>query len=170
MYSAHPYSISGEQLSEILETEQEQSQASGYLHCMSKAAQQKLHYALYCQVSNVFYEMVFTKTGVQQSEMVKLHLGLKDLVPERGLMDMWVTLNLNPLLVMMHFKAFIAQMERKIWSFCSSPFCLLRNNKKDQACWPQGVVRGTVPQVVPSWPRERCRPARCHCSLANSGW
>ena len=24
-------------------------------------------------------------------------------------------------------------MERKIWSFCSFPFCLLRNNKKDQA-------------------------------------
>ena len=36
MYSAHPYSISGEQLSEILEAEQEQSQA--YLHGMSKAA------------------------------------------------------------------------------------------------------------------------------------
>ena len=40
MYSAHPYSISREQLSEILEAEQEQSQ--GYLHGMSKAAQQKL--------------------------------------------------------------------------------------------------------------------------------
>ena len=81
---------------------------------MSKAAQQKLSYALYSQVGNVFNEKVFTKTGVQPSEMVKLHLGLKDLVPERGLRDMCVTLNLNPLLVMMHFKAFIAQMERKI--------------------------------------------------------
>ena len=89
MYSAHPYSISGEQLSEMLEAEQEQSQA--YLHGMSKAAQQKLRYALYGQVGNVFNEKVFTKTGVQPSEMVKLHglhLGLKDLVPERGLMDM----------------------------------------------------------------------------------
>ena len=53
-----------------------------------KAAQQKLRYALYGQVGNVFNEKVFTKTGVQQSEMVKLHLGLKDLVLERGLMDM----------------------------------------------------------------------------------
>ena len=87
MYSAHPYSISGEQLSEILEAEQKQSLA--YLHgSMSKATQQKLRYALYGQVGNVFNEKVFTKTGVQQSEMVKLHLGLKDLVPERGLMDM----------------------------------------------------------------------------------
>ena len=48
----------------------------------------KLRYALYGQVGNVFNEKVFTKTGVQPSEMVKLHLGLKDLVPERGLMDM----------------------------------------------------------------------------------
>ena len=55
---------------------------------MSKTAQQELCYALYCQVSNEFNEKVFTKTGVQPSEMVKLHLGLKDLVPERGLMDM----------------------------------------------------------------------------------
>jgi len=86
MYSARPYSISGEQLSEMLEAEQEQSQA--YLHGMSKAAQQKLRYALYGQVGNVFNKKVFTKTGVQPSEMVKLHLELKDLVPERGLMDM----------------------------------------------------------------------------------
>ena len=50
---------------------------------MSKAAQQKLRYALYSKVGNVFNEKVFTKTGVQPSEMVKLHLGLKDLVPER---------------------------------------------------------------------------------------
>ena len=55
---------------------------------MSKAAQQKLRYALYGQVGNLFNEKVFTKTGVQPSEMVKLHLGLKNLVPERGLMDM----------------------------------------------------------------------------------
>ena len=88
VYSAHPYSISGEQLSEILEAEQEQSQA--YLHGMSKAAQQKLRYALYGQIGNLFNKKVFTKTGVQpsQAEMVKLHLGLKDLFPERGLMDM----------------------------------------------------------------------------------
>ena len=44
---------------------------------------------LYGQVGNVFNEKVFTKTGVQPSEKVKLHLpvGLKDLVPERGLLD-----------------------------------------------------------------------------------
>ena len=40
MYSAQPYSISGEELSEILEAEQEQIQA--HLHGMSKAALQKL--------------------------------------------------------------------------------------------------------------------------------
>ena len=43
--------------------------------CLSKAAQQKLRYALYGQVGIVFNEKVFTKTGVQPSEMVKLHLG-----------------------------------------------------------------------------------------------
>ena len=43
--------MSGEQLSEILEAEQEQSQV--YLHGMSKAAQQKLCYALYGQVGNL---------------------------------------------------------------------------------------------------------------------
>ena len=86
MYSAHPYSISGDQLSEIIEAEQEQSQA--YLHGMSKAAQQKLRYAWYGQVGNLFNERVVTKTGVQPSETVKLYLGLKDLVPERSLMDM----------------------------------------------------------------------------------
>ena len=60
MYSAQPYhdSISGEQLSEILEAEQEQSQA--YLHCMSKTAWQKLRYAWYSQVGNLFTEKVFT--------------------------------------------------------------------------------------------------------------
>ena len=87
MYSAQPYSISDEMLmNEILEADPEQRLP--YLHGMSKAAQQKLCYALYGQVGNVFNEKVFTKTGVQQSEMVKLHLGLKDLVPERSLMDM----------------------------------------------------------------------------------
>ena len=55
---------------------------------MSKAAQQKLRYAWYGQVGNLFNERVVTKTGVQPSETVKLYLGLKDLVPERGLMDM----------------------------------------------------------------------------------
>ena len=41
-----------------------------------------MRYALYGQVGNVFNEKVFTKTGVQPSEMVKLHMGLKDLIPE----------------------------------------------------------------------------------------
>jgi len=86
MYSAQPYSISDETLNEILEADPEQRLP--YLHCMSQSAQQKLRYALYGQVGNLFNEKVFTKTGVQPSEMVKLHLGLKDLVPERGLMDM----------------------------------------------------------------------------------
>ena len=86
MYSAQPYSISEEMLNEILEADPEQRLP--YLHGMSKSAQQKLRYALYGQVGNLFNEKVFTKTGVQPSEMVKLHLGLKDLVPERGLMDM----------------------------------------------------------------------------------
>ena len=66
----------------ILEAEQEQSQA--YLHGMSKAAQHKLRYALYGQVGSPFHEKVFTKTGAQPSETVKLYLGLKDLVPEIG--------------------------------------------------------------------------------------
>ena len=73
-----------EQLSEILEAEHERSQA--FLHCMSKA--EAALYALHGQVGNVFNEKVFTKTGVQQSEMVKLHLVLKDLAPKRGLLDM----------------------------------------------------------------------------------
>jgi len=89
MYSAAPYSISDASLSEILEAEPEQRQA--YLHGMSKAAQQKLRYALYGQpgqVSNLFNEKVFTKNGAQPSETVKIYLGLSGLVPERSLMDM----------------------------------------------------------------------------------
>ena len=88
MYSAQPYSISKDMLTQILEADPEQRLP--YLHGMSKAAQQKLRYALYGQVGNLFNEKVFTKTGVhwQPSETVKLYLGLKDLVPERGLMDM----------------------------------------------------------------------------------
>ena len=86
MYSPQPYSISEEIMTEILEAIPEQRLP--YLHCMSKSARQKMRYALYGQVGNMFNEQVFTKTGVQPSEMVKLHLGLKDLVPERGLMDM----------------------------------------------------------------------------------
>ena len=77
-------------LNEILEgrVEADPEQRLPYLHGMSKSAQQKLRYALYGQVGNLFNEKVVTKTGVQLSEMVKLHMGLKDLVPERGLMDM----------------------------------------------------------------------------------
>ena len=86
MFSAAPYSISDACLSEIIEAEPEQRHA--YLHGMAKAAQQKLRYALYGQVSNLFNEKVFTKNGVQPSETVKLYLGLNGLVPERGLMDM----------------------------------------------------------------------------------
>ena len=86
MFSAAAYSISDADLSEILEAEPEHRHA--YLHGMAKAAQQKLRYVLYGQVSNLFNEKVFTKNGVQPSETVKLYLGLSGLVPERGLMDM----------------------------------------------------------------------------------
>jgi len=86
MFSAAPYSISDASLSEIIEAEPKQRHA--YLHGMAKAAQQKLRYALYGQVSNLFNEKVFTKNGVQPSETVKLYLGLNGLVQERGLMDM----------------------------------------------------------------------------------
>ena len=86
MYPEQPYSISDETLTQILDADPEQRLP--YLHGMSKAAQQELRYALYVQVVNLFNEKVFTKTGVQPSETVKLYLGLKDLVPERGLMDM----------------------------------------------------------------------------------
>ena len=57
-------------LNEILEADPEQRLP--YLHGMSKSAQQKLRYALYGQVGNLFNEKVFTKTGVQPSETVKL--------------------------------------------------------------------------------------------------
>jgi len=59
MYSAQPYSISDETLNEILEADPEQRLP--YLHGMSKSAQQKLRYALYGQVGNLFNEKVFTK-------------------------------------------------------------------------------------------------------------
>ena len=59
---------------QIMDQAVDQVQSQAYLHGMSKAAQQKLRYALYGQVGNVFNEKVFTKTGVQPSEMVKLHL------------------------------------------------------------------------------------------------
>ena len=67
MYSAQPYSISEEMLTEILEADPEHRLP--YLHGMSKAAQQKLRYALYGQVGNLFNEKVFTKSGVQPSEI-----------------------------------------------------------------------------------------------------
>ena len=89
LLSAQRYSISEDQLSEILDASQEERLA--FLHGMSKAAQQKLRYNLYGAVGNLFNERVFTKSGVQPNEKVKQHLGLKDLVPERGVMDMWVS-------------------------------------------------------------------------------
>ena len=55
---------------------------------MSKAAVQKLRYNMYGAVGNLFNERVFTKSGVQPYELVKLHLGLQGLVPERSIMDM----------------------------------------------------------------------------------
>ena len=55
---------------------------------MSKAALQKLCYNLYGAVGNLFNERVFTRRGVQPYELVRIHLGLKGLVPERSVMDM----------------------------------------------------------------------------------
>jgi hypothetical protein len=74
---------------EILDAGHEERLA--FLHGMAKAAQQKLRYNMYGAVGNLFNERVFTKAGVQPNEKVKLHLGLKDLVPERSVMDMWVS-------------------------------------------------------------------------------
>ena len=82
-----PYSISSNQLSEITNAGPEHRQA--YLHVLSsKAAQQKQNYVLYGKVGNHFNDKVVTKSGLQQSEMVKLHLGLKYLLPDSDLMDM----------------------------------------------------------------------------------
>ena len=89
LLSAQPYSISEDQLSEILDAGKEERQA--FLHGLSKAAQQKLRYNMYGTVANLFNRFVFTNSGVQPNEKVKLHLGLKDLVPERCVMEMWVS-------------------------------------------------------------------------------
>jgi len=61
MYSAQSYAISVEQLCKLTDAEPKPTQA--YLHCMAKAAQQKLHYAVYSQVSNHFNEKVFMKSA-----------------------------------------------------------------------------------------------------------
>jgi hypothetical protein len=89
LLSAQPYSISEDQLSEITGAGSEEKLA--FLHGMSKAALQKLRYNLYGAVGNLFNERVFTKAGVQPYELVRLHLGLKGLVPEKSVMDMWVS-------------------------------------------------------------------------------
>ena len=90
MYSAHPYSIPSVESSCLKYSRLSKSRVKPICMAMMACLRQltELSYALYGQVGNVFNEKVFTKTGVQLSEMVKLHLGLKDLVPERGLMDM----------------------------------------------------------------------------------
>ena len=62
MYSAHPYAISVEQLSEIEDATAEQRCA--YLLGMAKSAQQKLRYNLYCRTNNQFNEKVFTGPGL----------------------------------------------------------------------------------------------------------
>ena len=86
LYSAQPYSISADQLSEITQAGSEEQLA--FVQGMSKAAVQKLRYNMYGAVGNLFNERVFTKSGVQPYELVKLHLGLQGLVPERSIMDM----------------------------------------------------------------------------------
>ena len=89
LMSAQPHCISDDQLCEILEASPEERLA--FLHGMAKAAQQKLRYNLYGAVGNLYNERVFTKNGVQPDETVKRYLGLKDLVPQKSIMDMWVS-------------------------------------------------------------------------------
>ena len=87
-YSAQPYAIDQEQFSMILGSPPEQTLA--YLHGMNKAAVQKLRYSLYGTVGNHFNSSVFTRSGHHPADLVRLHLGLKDLPTERSFLDMWV--------------------------------------------------------------------------------
>ena len=59
---------------------------------MTRAAQQKLLYALVGQVSNVFNKKVFMKSGSHPSDIVRFHLGSGDFVLEKSLMDMWISI------------------------------------------------------------------------------
>ena len=86
LLSTQPYCISEDQLLEITGAPLVERQA--FVQGMSKAALQKLRYNLYGAVGNLFNERVFTKPGVQPYELVRIHLGLKGLVPERSVMDM----------------------------------------------------------------------------------
>jgi hypothetical protein len=86
VFSAQPYCISEDQLLEITSAQLVERQA--FVQGMSKAALQKLRYNLYGAVGNLFNERVFTKPEVQPYELVRIHLGLKGLVPERSVMDM----------------------------------------------------------------------------------
>ena len=74
---------------------------------IAKAAQ--LNTALLCTVwprRQSFQLKLFTKSGLEPSETVKIYLDLMDLLPERGLMDMWVS-NFEPLPVNMHPEAVV---------------------------------------------------------------
>ena len=86
MYSAHPYAISVEQLSEIEDATAEQRCA--YLLGMAKSAQQKLRYNLYGRTNNQFNEKVFTGPGLHPDQLVKVHLGLVGEHADKTFMEM----------------------------------------------------------------------------------
>lgn len=89
MRSAQPYALNSDQLDMIIEAEPQPRMA--YLHGLTKAAHQKLRYGLFGTVGNHFNANVFMKSGSHPADAVRLHLGLKDLIPERSFMDMWVS-------------------------------------------------------------------------------
>jgi hypothetical protein len=86
MYSAHPYAISVEQLSEIEDATAEQRCA--YLLGMAKSAQQKLRYNLYGRTNNQFNEKVFTCPGLHPDQLIKVHLGLVGEHADKTFMEM----------------------------------------------------------------------------------
>ena len=86
MYSAHPYAISVEQLSEIEDATAEQRCA--YLLGMAKSAQQKLRYNLYGRTNNQFNEKVFTGPGLHPDQLIKVHLGLVGEHADKTFMEM----------------------------------------------------------------------------------
>ncbi len=86
LYSAQPYCISAELLGEITTADPEHKLA--FLHGASKSALQKLHYNLWGQVRNLFNKKVFMKSGSLPADIVRLHLGLKNTIPEKSFMDM----------------------------------------------------------------------------------
>ena len=84
--------IHGSGSDELLVLDAKKLQEGSYLLGIAKAAQ--LNTALLCTVwprRQSFQLKLFTKSGLEPSETVKIYLDLMDLLPERGLMDMWVS-------------------------------------------------------------------------------